>query len=198
MTPKFFVESSICLLWWNLMCSGKSTRLGVCVLPWTSLTHCVSLGKTLYLSEPQGHRHLQNELKNTCPATSQDSTGWDKVWERALKVKYYIVMVLFFWLFCLPTGKISSKVHFYDEAGEKEDPSKVPWSQESLTKQFSSQSRRAIEKETGDAEEGGGAGLYHRGPTGSPERGWACVGGLGGRRLGSSWWSVRERVLLGL
>ena len=65
-------------------------------------------------------------------------------------------------------GKISSKVHFYDEVGEKEDSSKILWSQESLTKQFPSQTRRALEKETGGLEEGGGARLYYRGPAGSP------------------------------
>lgn len=39
---------------------------------------------------------------------------------------------------------------------------------QSLTKQFPSQTRRALEKETGGLEEGGGARLYHRGPAGSP------------------------------
>lgn len=78
------------------------------------------------------------------------------MWERALKVKNYVVKVIFFWLFYLPIGKISSKVHFYGEVEEKEDPSKTLWSHESLTKQFFfPQSRRVLEKEAGGAKAGG-------------------------------------------
>lgn len=51
----------------------------------------------------------------------------------------------------LSTEEISSKVPFQDEEGKKEDPSKILWSQESLTKHLSSQSKRVTEKETGGA-----------------------------------------------
>lgn len=66
---------------------------------------------------------------------------------------------------------ISSKITFQDEEGEKEDPTQILWNPESLTEQFSFQTRKVTEKETHSMEEGSRDQRSHHGPPGSPELG---------------------------
>lgn len=111
-TPELFVESGICYcdeIWCVLK---KVQDWESMLLLWTSFSSCMRLGKTFNISEPQSH-HLQNGIKDTCPVTSQGSSGWDKVWERALGGKALYCDHIIFWLYSsvfLPTSKVTFRM----------------------------------------------------------------------------------------